>query len=322
MKISRAISQYLSHCKHVKNLSHHSIKAYTIDLAEFEQFVGGRKGLKTIGREQIRAYVQHLFEEKHLKETSIKRKVACLKCMYRWYEIEGEIIQNPFRVMDLKIKLPKQLPRALTKKELKLLLKGSLKKLGHNHRDAYKSEDIVKQATNRNGFSLLTSQLAIELLFATGIRVNELVNIEENDISVADRTIKIKGKGNRERIVFLPDQQIANLINIYQSARKHLTPKTSTLLINTRGGALNTQMVRLLIRKTAEQAKIQRRITPHMIRHSAATHLLDSGVDIRHVQKLLGHQSITTTQLYTHVSDAQLKSVICKSHPMGRLMGG
>ena len=241
--------------------------------------------------------------------------------MYRWYEIEGSLTQNPFRMMDLKIKLPKQLPRALTRKELKSLLKQSLKKLGHNHRDAYKNEGLIQQTTTRYDFSLLTSQLVIELLFATGIRVGELTNITEADISVSDKTIKIKGKGNRERIVFLPDQQIVNLIKLYESARKQFHPKTSTLLINTRGGALNTQMVRLLIRRTAEQAKITRRITPHMIRHSAATHLLDSGVDIRHVQKLLGHQSITTTQLYTHVSDAQLKSVICKSHPMGRFMG-
>lgn len=322
MKLSRAVAQYLAHCKHVKNLSHHSIKAYTIDLSEFVQHIGGKKSLKNVGRELIRSYVQHLFEARGLKETSVKRKIACVKSMYRWYESEETITQNPFRVMDLKIKLPKQLPKALSKKEIKALLKSPLKQMGYTHRDAYKSEEFRQRVTSRNGFSLLTTQLVIELLFATGVRVGELVSIQESDISNSDKTIKIKGKGNRERVVFLPDQPLITLIDTYISARSNFNPKTKTMLINTRGTALDTQMVRLLIRRTGDHAKINRRITPHMLRHSAATHLLDSGVDIRHVQKLLGHHSITTTQLYTHVSDAQLKSVICKSHPMGRLLGG
>jgi len=319
MDLSWAVSQYLVHCQHVKNLSHHTIKAYSIDLSGFKQFVGGTKILTNIGRELIRNYVQHLFKEGGLKETSVKRKIACLKSMFAWYESEEVIEKSPFRVMDLKIKLPKQLPKALSRKEIKALLKTPLKQIGCIHRGAYQNDGFVQKVTSRHGFIQLTSQLVLELLFATGIRVGELVNIKINDIAVEDKTIKINGKGDRERMVFLPDQQLIALINIYKSTRKNFYPNTQIMLINTRGGALNTQMARLLIRRIGEQAKLKRRITPHMLRHSAATHLLDSGVDIRHVQKLLGHQSITTTQIYTHVSDAHLKSVICKSHPIGGL---
>jgi len=321
MNLSGNISQYLAHCQHIKKLSHHTIKAYSIDLSEFKQFVGGSKKLKNIGRELIRNYVQYLFKERGLKEASVKRKIACLKSMFGWYESEEVIEKNPFRIMNLKIKLPKQLPRALSRKEIKALLNAPLKQMGYIHRRAYQNDEFVQKITSRHDFIQLTSQLVLELLFATGIRVGELVDIKISDIAVEDKTVKIKGKGERERLVFLPSQQLITLINIYKSIRKNFCPTTQLLLINTRGDALNTQMARLLIRRTGELAKLKRRITPHMLRHSTATHLLDSGVDIRHVQKLLGHQSILTTQIYTHVSDAQLKSVICKSHPIGRFMG-
>jgi len=321
MDLNVAVNQYLAHCQHVKNLSHHTIKAYTIDFQKFQEFTGSEKKLEDIDRELLRNYVQYMFEEKILKETSVKRRVACLKSLFRWYEYEEVIEKTPFRAMDLKIKMPKHLPKALDRKEIRSLLKTPLQELGFTHRNSYKSKNFAQKITSRRGFIQLTSQLALELLFATGIRVGELVSIEINDVSAEDKKIKIKGKGDRERVVFLPDQQLINLISTYESARNHFQPQTQILLINTRGTALNTQVVRLHVRNAGETANLDRRITPHMLRHSAATHLLDSGVDIRHVQKLLGHQSITTTQIYTHVSDTQLKEVICKSHPMGELMG-
>ncbi len=321
MNLNRAVSGYLTHCRHVKNLSHHTLKAYSIDLTEFRNFAGGEKLLNDIGREPIRNYVQYLFEDKGLKETSVKRRIACLKSMFGWYECEEIVEKSPFRIMNLKIKLPKQLPRSLTRKEIKALLRVPLKQLGFIDRSSYQNGGFSQNIASRQGFIQLTSQLIMELLFATGVRVGELVGIKIDDISLEDRTVKIKGKGDRERLVFLPDQHLVALIKLYKSARKRFNPSTKILLINTRGGSLETQLVRLQIRRIGEMAKLTRRITPHMLRHSAATHLLDSGVDIRHVQKLLGHQSITTTQLYTHVSDTKLKSVICKSHPMGKLMG-
>jgi len=318
--ISTAIKQHLSHCQHIKNLSDHTLRAYTIDLNEFQRFVGVKKHLQSCHRECLRNYVQYLFEERKLKETSVKRRIACLKSMFSWFESDEVIEKSPFRIMNLKIRLPRQLPKALSKKELKALLTISLKYFGFRNRNIYQNDEFRRKIVTQQDFIQLTTQLAIELLFATGIRVGELVSIKIEDIAAEDRTIKIKGKGNRERVVFLPDQYLVALINIYQQVRNNFNPNTKILLINSRGAELNTQLVRLLIRKAGKRAKLARRITPHMLRHSAATHLLDSGVDIRHVQKLLGHQSITTTQIYTHVSDAQLKSVICKSHPMEKFM--
>jgi integrase/recombinase XerD len=322
MNLSKAATQFLSHCKHVKKLSDHTIKAYSIDLSEFLQFTGGRKHLKNCDRECLRNYVQYLFEEKSLKESSVKRRIATLKCMFGWHEAEETIEKNPFRILKLQIKLPKQLPKALTKSEIQALLKTPLIQLGISNRCAYQNCGIHSLINTRQDFVQLTTLIALELLFATGIRVGELSSINISDISLGDRTIRIKGKGNRERLVFLPDHHIVSLIKIYIQTRETFSPTTTTLLVNTRGSKLDTQSIRLLIRKTGEKAKLKRRITPHMLRHSAATHLLDSGVDIRYVQKLLGHQSITTTQIYTHVSDSKLKSIISKSHPIGKLLGG
>ena len=142
-----------------------------------------------------------------------------------------------------------------------------------------------------------------------------------SDINLTDGVIKIKGKGNKERQVFLPGNEIRSLVRIYIQLRSEYTPSTQSLLITTRGESVSTQVVRLRIRKAGENAKLDRRITPHMLRHSAATHLLMAGLDIRYVQHLLGHQSITTTQIYTHVSDAKLKSAVCRVHPIGKIVG-
>lgn len=321
MRISEACKQFISHCKHVKNLSKHSIKAYQIDLNEFQQFANPKTQLAKCERNLLRRYVQYLFEERALKESSVKRRIASLKCMFNWFEQEEAIEKNPFRTLNLRIKLPGQLPKALSRKELRKLLNTPRKALNIEYRSDYSQERLINACTTRHHFIQLTTLLTLELLFATGIRVGELVSIQIPNINLGEAAIKINGKGNRERIVFLPDNELTTLLSTYLKLRSHYNPDHSTLLINSRSTPATTQLIRLTLRKTAKQANLKR-ITPHMLRHSAATHLLNAGVDIRHVQKLLGHQSITTTQIYTHVSDAQLKSVIRKSHPMGGLSGG
>nr|VFJ87971.1 MAG: Phage integrase family protein [Candidatus Kentron sp. H]VFJ89950.1 MAG: Phage integrase family protein [Candidatus Kentron sp. H]VFJ96326.1 MAG: Phage integrase family protein [Candidatus Kentron sp. H] len=146
--------------------------------------------------------------------------------------------------------------------------------------------------------------------------MGELITIDIQDLDIREGTIRIHGKGDRERIVFLPDENLRSLLRIYLKARGAAFPLTERVIITPQGRAANTQYVRLLVRKAGEAAGIGQRITPHMLRHSTATHLLNSGVDIRHVQKLLGHQSITTTQIYTQVSTDMLKRVIAEGHPM------
>ena len=322
MQLNETANLFLSHCRHTKNLSEHTLRAYDIDLAEFQRFTDQKYTIHECDRELIRDYLRYLFEERGLKATSIKRRIACLKAMFGWLEDELILEKNPFQRLPLKIRLPARLPRTLTRSELNRLLRAPIKALGISHRKAYSERAFKEAVTSRQGFIQLTTLLSLELLFATGARVSELAQIRISDINLEEGIIKIKGKGNRERQVFLPDEPIHRLIRTYLITRIRFSPITQVLLINTRGTPASTQMIRLLVRRAGEQAKLSRRATPHMLRHSAATHLLNAGVDIRYVQRLLGHQSITTTQIYTHVSDLQLRSAICKTHPIGEIMEG
>ena len=317
MKVYQAIEQFLTHCRHTKKLSEHTLRAYNFDLTDFENHKkNANLPIEGCDKSVIQSYHRYLFEERGLKESSVKRRIACLKAMFSWLEMEVDLQNNPFHKLKLRIKLPTRLPRALTRSELNALLNTPIKRLGINNRTDYGTFSSNPSNLSRQEFIQLTTLVSIELLFATGIRVGEMTQICLNDLDLGEGNIKIKGKGNRERQVFLPDKPIQALIQTYITARTAFAPSTTALLITTRGTPLTTQVVRLLIRRTGEQAKLSRRITPHMLRHSTATHLLSAGVDIRHVQRLLGHQSIVTTQIYTHVSDSQLKSVICASHPI------
>ena len=156
--------------------------------------------------------------------------------------------------------------------------------------------------------------MATELLFATGMRVSELASLMDAAVDVDDGTITIIGKGNRQRRVFVPDD-LKSLLTDYRTARDRAASSADTFLVNSRGEAASPQMIRRLIRLHGERSSVRDRVTPHMFRHSVATYLLEEGMDIRYVQRLLGHRSISTTEIYTHVADAALKVRITERHP-------
>jgi len=322
MHLNQACEKFLFHCGHFKKLSKHTLRAYEIDLNELMRFAGGQLALQKVDRDLLRKYMQHLFEERGLKETSVKRRMACAKAMFRWLEMEDFIKENPFRRFTTTIKIPARLPRNLSMDELRKLLNAPIKSLGFGKRTLITEEALLATVKDRHRFTQFITLICLDLLFATGIRVGELAGIEIQDMDIPEGTIRIHGKGDRERIVFLPDQNLRNLLWIYLKTRKAASPLTERIIITTQGRAADTQHVRTLVRKAGEAAGIERRITPHMLRHSTATHLLNSGVDIRHVQKLLGHQSITTTQIYTQVSTDMLKRVITEGHPMRGMWEG
>lgn len=322
MRIAQAIEQFLYHCRYLKKLSEHSLRAYSTDLENFRVFAGGQKSIKRCDKVMFREYLHYLYENRGLKQASVKRRFACLKAMFRWLELEESIAENPFHKIDLHIKLPSRLPRGLSETELHQLLNAPLQQLGIHKRASLSYAKLKRQAGDKNAFQALTSLIAMDLLFATGIRVGELAAIQLKDIDLAAQSIKIHGKGDRERLVFLPSKDLLKILTNYIELRKALFISNPALLLTKQYKAADTQYIRLLVRRAGEQANIDRRITPHMLRHSTATHLLNNGVDIRFVQKLLGHQSITTTQIYTQVGDAMLKQVVCDGHPMRKIVGG
>lgn len=317
MNVARACADFLAHCRVAKNLSAHSLRAYAIDLKEFERFVSPDTEVSAIDRQQLRRYLSHLFDKRRLKETSVKRRIACLKVMFRWLELDEVIAISPFHRLDARIRLPKRLPRNLTDDEVRRLRQVAMERAGLSGRITEAKALRVARRTDPNAFTTL---VVLEVLLCTGLRVGELVSIRRADIDLTERVITIMGKGSRQRRVFLPDDETAALVSACLAVTTSRPGPHAMFVVTPSGAPGTTAFVRSLLREAASEAGISRRITPHMLRHTAATRLLENGLDIRFVQRLLGHQSISTTEIYTAVTDTSLKAAIGRA--AGRMKGG
>jgi len=294
-----AATQFIRHCQSIRKLSPHTVRAYELDLARFSHFLGRRAAVAICDKSVIQNYVRHLFDVRSLKEASVKRHLATLRSFFHWLEDDGEeVVEDPFRGARIRIRMPKRLPRVIARSDLRRLL---LHDRPHTFAD-------------------LTAYVATELLFATGMRVSELASLLDSAVDVDEGTITIIGKGNRQRRVFVPDE-LKSLLRDYRIVRDRCPSTAETFLINSRGDAASPQMIRRLVRLHGERSAVRDRVTPHMFRHSVATYLLEEGVDIRYVQRLLGHRSISTTEIYTHVADAALKVRITERHPRRGIVG-
>jgi integrase/recombinase XerD len=293
-----AASAFIRHCQSIRKLSPHTIRAYELDLARFTQFFGKRGTVGSCDKTVIHNYVRHLFDVRALKEASVKRHLATLRSLFRWLEEDDQLAEDPFRGARIRIRTPKRLPRVIARADLRRLL-------------------LHEQPPT---FADLTAYVATELLFATGMRVSELAGLLDAAVDVDDGTITIIGKGNRQRRVFVPDD-LKSLLHDYRTVRDRARSTADTFLVNSRGAAASPQMIRRLVRLHGEKSEVRDRVTPHMFRHSVATYLLEEGVDIRYVQRLLGHRSISTTEIYTHVADAALKVRITERHPRKGIVG-
>jgi len=294
-----AASAFIRHCQSIRKLSPHTTRAYELDLAGFTEFLGKRAAVATCDKTVIHNYIRHLFDVRTLKESSVKRHLATLRSMFRWLEEDDQVTEDPFRGARIRIRMPKRLPRVIARADLRRLL-------------------LHEQPPS---FADLTAYVATELLFATGMRVSELASLLDAAVDVDDGTITIIGKGNRQRRVYVPDD-IKSLLRDYRTARDRSPSTADTFLVNSRGDAASPQMIRRLVRLHGERSEVRDRVTPHMFRHSVATYLLEEGVDIRYVQRLLGHRSISTTEMYTQVADSALKVRITEKHPRKGIVRG
>lgn len=300
MNLNMITNDFLAHCQ-ARGLSPHTIRAYRQDMRDLTTWIIRAEHKLPFTKDIVLHWIEDM-RARSLAPASIKRRLACLKVLCRWLENEGLHPDNPFHSLRTPIRLPKRLPRNLTRSELKTLF-------GRGGPRCHTSSDI-KHATLR---------LAIELLFSTGVRIGELCGIRLQDVDLASGIIAIRGKGNRERRVFLADEQIKALIIDYMARRRDIAPVTDVLLLTPHATAATPDYIRKHLHEHAEALTMPRRITPHMLRHTAATQLLESGVDIRFVQKLLGHASISTTEIYTHVSDQSLQKAIRAANPRRRI---
>lgn len=309
MQLQQACEAFLAHCDIEKNLSQHTLRAYRSDLENFVSFIGRRAPVVDCNKEKLRSYLVFLSDKQCLKQSSIKRRVACLKAMYSWMEDEEWTAENPFHKMKVNIRTPNRLPRALTPGEARSLVHTAAAKVGLKSGEDY-SSIVPSKFLQSWSFTSLARLAAIELLLNTGIRVGEMVAIKSPDIDLQEGAILIMGKGSRERRVFILCQDVLALLRTYKKCRDSRGGDAETFLVNSYGNRVSTDLVRTWLKTVSASAGIKRNITPHMLRHSAATFLLESGLDIRYVQRLLGHQCISTTQIYTHVTDSGLKEAL------------
>ena len=289
--------KYLIVCKSMKGLSSLTLKAYKIDLKQFCNFMNGRD---CFDKTTLNSYINMLHSL--YKPKSTKRKIACVKAFYRYMEIEDIIDFNPFHKIILKYKEPIKLPRTIPLSCIQNML---------SH--AYELHSIAvteyqKEVTLRN-------IVVLELLFSTGMRVSEVSNLKISAINFGDNTIRIFGKGSKERIMCINDN-LSKTISNYLTARSR---KTDYLLANRLGNRLSEQSIRYMVNDYANAVGAQLHITPHMFRHTFATELHNEDVDIRYIQQFLGHSSIATTQIYTHISTSKTREILESKHPRNRM---
>ncbi len=309
MTIQDAIAQFLFHCQYEKNLSPKTLKAYSIDLRQFREHVEGEcsiTDLAGIDKVVLRVYIKSLFGD--LAEKSVKRKVATLKSLFHHLEREDEILVNPFRKIDVRIKEKKRLPRTVPLADLETLF-----------RHLYSRKDGFRNRTSRAYGVLLRDIAVVELLFATGARVAEVCNLVTADVDLRRGQARILGKGGRERILPFWDEELSRILSEYFALSREPGEEEGPFFLNQRGSRLSEQSVRTVLRKHARQAGLTMLLTPHMLRHSLATLLLEEGLDIRYIQHLLGHTSIATTQIYTEVRSGEQRRALAEKHPRRRL---
>jgi integrase/recombinase XerD len=302
---ARTLSAFLDYLRVERGSAKLTIAAYTSDLAQFAEFLEKRRqNLSAARREDVRQYIQELFSNQ-LDGRSVGRKLSAIRHLYRHLLLDGKIDQDP----TLNIDLPKQwkvLPKALTRDEVGAMLIET----------PPRNETVLAQAR------ALRDHAMLELLYAGGVRVSEVADARLEDLKLDMGYILVRGKGDKERMVPLGVPAQRALQQYLKVSREVIAKKRSLplLFLGTGGRRLTRQRVWQLVGKASLGSGLSpgRHVSPHMLRHSCATHMVENGADLRTVQTILGHADISTTQIYTHVALDRLKSVYAKHHPRAK----
>ena len=293
------MQRFLNHCKIRKALNDKTIKAYKIDLRQFAQFTDNK-----FSKDVICQYIDMLHEK--YKPKTIKRKIASVKAFTHYLIIEEVIEINPFNKIDISFKEPTMLPKTIPLNVINSIL-------AH----AYDSLSQVKTEYQKR---CTTRDIAVlEILFATGARVSEICNLNPSSVDLTNHTIKIFGKGSKERMIQIENPDVFKALQEYYILFQEDIKSSGFFFVNKLHTRLTEQSVREIICKYTAMTEYDIHVTPHMFRHSFATLLLEEDVDIRYIQKLLGHSSITTTQIYTYVAMSKQKEILSTKHPRNRI---
>ena len=288
--LNNYITQYIEHCQYRKRLDYKTLKAYQIDL---KQYAGSCPSMKNaLSKEVVDRYITNL--HKQYKPKTVKRKIASLKAFFHYLEYQELIKENPFNKLDTRFREEKLLPKTIPFHSIQKFLSVLYEQKSLASSD-YQLRCCVRDIA------------VIELLFATGMRISELCSLKPESIDLESGNILIYGKGAKERVIQIGNPEVISaLLDI---------AACGYFFVNKRKNKLSDQSVRFMIKRYAEIAGITQHITPHMFRHSFATLLLEQDVDIRYIQQMLGHSSISTTEIYTHVSNKKQKDILVNKHP-------
>ena len=288
------IQLYKQYLKLERSLSPKTVEAYLHDVEKLNDFLGGKKTLEKVKLEDLQAFLSTLYDE-NISARSQARIISGLKSFYKFMLFEHKIEHDPTELLDAP-KIGRHLPEVLSIPEIEAILDGI---------------DLSKPEGHRN-------KAIIEVMYGCGLRVSEVVNLRISNLYFRDNYIRIIGKGDKERLVPI-GQTAQKAINLYmEGVREHIKIKKGEedfVFLNRRGARLTREMIFMMIKQAAETAGITKTISPHTFRHSFATHLVEGGADLRAVQEMLGHESITTTEIYTHLDRTYIKSIIEQYHP-------
>lgn len=293
------IKKYLEYCNSQKRLDKKTLKAYKIDLRQFSEQTSSQE-IAQITFKTLEDYIAKLHQQ--YKPKTVKRKIAALKAFFHYLEYKDIILQNPFNKIQVHFREPVILPKTIPLHTVETFL-TTIYKQRNNAKTDYQKRNALRDAA------------VAELLFATGIRISELCTLKSNDVNLIDGTILIYGKGGKERRIQIGNDAVIRILKEYKINFNTEIKNCNHFFANQSGKALSDQSVRRMIKKYSSLANIDLHITPHMFRHTFATCLLDTGVDIRFIQEMLGHSSINVTEIYTHVTVAKQKDILTTKHP-------
>ena len=311
MLMQDAHKTFVSWLGTTRGASPHTVRAYSGDVGVLRRHLGHDAPVELLTREVIVDIVSSL-REAGASDNSVRRRVAGIRRFTQWLVASEHLATDPWAGLALKLPLAKTLPRAVPRGELDLLLRHLCRSAGVAPRQL--PVDPLLRTDEA------TTLVVVAVIIATGLRVSELASVRCADMDLAGASIRVIGKGRRERSVYLPSDWLLGLCRTYLVTRFELGVDHPFLLFNRARRPITPPAIRVRLAKAGREAGLQRHVTPHMLRHSAATHLLEAGVDIRYVQRLLGHASITTTEIYTHVSDRALRNVVANANVLGVLM--
>jgi site-specific recombinase XerD len=317
MQFCVAVDEFLRLCALERRLSVHTLAAYRVDLNDFGKWIeertqtvaaGARADLAVadISVRGVKDYLEDMVGARKLAVATVRRRFACLRAFFRHAAARNNIA-DPFASWRPLLPRRKRLPRTLSRSETRFLLSG-------------RSAAATRRSAGEAPFRII-----VRLLVATGMRVGELCRLRLDDVAPDGSVLRIHGKGARDRVAYVTDSGLRlDLRGIVEDRRRSAAAaaEANALFLNRHGAPLRPQSVRAKLKRLASDAGLGRRVTPHMLRHTAATLLIETGVDIRFVQRLLGHSSIATTEIYTHVSDEALRRTLERADVLGGLAAG